>query len=325
MNSPSCAVVFSCPQLRAQRQVHESVEVTEIESSSISTKSVRVAAIAIGAIGVLIAAISVVSTATQTSAAHREFDASMTSMVHEVEADDNAHAALTSAESSDFETSAASTTTALTKCLGAGATAATTTELAQLAGFADVPGAPRVILPAIKTADSTEGYEHATAILQKALAAGRFDTKETEADTDADLIVQDEVARDLYAIATSVGGEAKTVTAKYVYAKKSTTNTYKGSVAAVADQVTALEPVLAPGKGGDLVSDTESTDLLSALGSFASECRAVAASSAAHKPALNEMFRPRLPTMILSTFVCTPGVMVNGIWVQYGYCTPVLK
>lgn len=288
-------------------------------------RAIGVQVLAIVVAAAVIAAAWVVGSVGRTTLAHQAFDASMTSMVHEVEADDNAHAALASAQASDFADSATKVTTALTTCLGSAATTQTTTDLKQLASFDAQPGAARAILPLVEPANTESAYANAASKLKKEVTAYQFRTTVTRADTQADLIAEDEVNRDLYGIATSVGGVAHTVTARYVYATEPVRSSYQQGVTDVASQVSILAPVI-KSRSGVRISDGESSALIAALNTFASDCQSVAASSAAHKPAPApaHVFYPRPFVQPPGHLVCTPGVAVNGIWVQWAYCTFVL-
>lgn len=285
----------------------------------ISKRTVRFSAIAVAVIALLISGTSIFITTNRTNGAHAKFEAAQASMVKEVEADDNAHAALTTAQNSDFASNAVTTTSDLTTCLGSSATSSTTAGLTQLSGFNTATGAARAVLPVVHPSNSEASYNTATVALKAALATGRFETKETKADITAMTIVENEVTSDLYSIATSIGGKAHTVTAKYVYATKPVVASYNDGVSDVTSQVTTLAPVLGPGAKAQ-PSETDRMDLVGSLEHYATECKAVAKSSAANKPVPTHVRVPfRVPALHFIT-ICVPGVMQFGIWVQYGYC-----
>ena len=169
--------------------------------------------------------------------------------------------------------------------------------------------------------NSESAYARASAKLRTEVAADEFRTAETRADKQADLIAADEVNRDLYAVAATIGGTARTVTARYVYATSVVRSKYQQAVADVGIQVSIIAPEI-DSRSGARISDEDSAALVRALNSYSGDCAAVAASSATHKPAPAATIVFHHPRDLFASYhwVCTPPVVVDGIFVQYATC-----
>lgn len=226
---------------------------------------------------------SLISTQVQTDTVRDNFTAAEARVIHQVEADDDAHAALATVEGSGFATSAGTVVSALTSCMGKSATATTTGGLTQLAGFAALPGAPRDVLTFVNVPTTQAEYLADAKRLLAQLTADKANTAETAAVTQSNLIAQDEVNQDLDAIAAGIGGTSVKLVSKDVYATKTVKGTYSKSAAGLATVVAQIAPSLTAKKPVK-ISSANSTTLMTALTTFATACKAEAASSKAHKP-----------------------------------------
>ena len=241
----------------------------------------RVIAILVAAL--VIVASGVLGSVVRTQLARQEFASAMSRMVAQVEADDTAHDALAARQGDGFATSVSTVLPAIASCLGSTATSSTKAGLSQLAGFEMTTGAPRDILPSIPPPTNEAAYLAAAATLRGQLAVDKVQSAETQSDTDAILITEGEVAQDLDAIGTTIPGLSVHVIAKDSYATKSVKEAYENAVADVTTDTTAMAPALAshnPLK----ISSAQSDALSTSLAQFATECKAVAVSSAANKP-----------------------------------------
>ena len=215
--------------------------------------------------------------------ARQSFDGAMPRLIHEVEADDDAHASLTSAQNSSFSDSVSTLTTLLSTCVGADTMTQTTTDLKELAGFQSEPTARRVLLPLIDPPDTVAGYAKATAQIDRLVASGRLRTAETNAVTESNLIATDEVNLDLDAAAESILGQDTAVEAKYAYATTDTQTIYQSDAEHVVEELTTISPSLTSNRLVK-VTPTQSTALIKSLTAFGNACASLRTSSIANTP-----------------------------------------
>jgi hypothetical protein len=130
---------------------------------------------------------------------------------------------------------------------------------------------------------SDAAYVAAAHSLLAQLAEDKASTAETDADTQSNLIAQDEVNQALFAIAESVGGSSTKLVSKDVYATGAAKTGYAEAVTDLGVQVSIIAPSLTAPRTVK-ISPVQSSALIASLTNFARECKAVGASSAAHKP-----------------------------------------
>ena len=241
-------------------------------------RTILIGAIAVIAVAAIVVGASFFVSNQLDDATAARFSAAQESLIDQVEADDDAHAALNTVETSGFATSASKVVAALQSCLGKSAVTTTTGGLAQLAGFEPLRGGARVVLPLVREPSAAAADK-----LAADLATDKAKTAETQADVQANLIAQDEINQDLYGIAASIGGTSTKLVSKDTYATGSVKDAYKKSVADVATAVSQTAPSLTA-KRAIKITSAQSAALIKSLTNFAFECNAEAASSKAHKP-----------------------------------------
>jgi hypothetical protein len=227
---------------------------------------------------------SVTSANRQMGAVFDTYKADEGLVLTQVTTDGATHSALTNAtsESSDFGASVSSLVSVLTPCIGSAATASTSGQLDQLAGFAKLHGGPRDVRPRHVATGNDSGESVDPAQMIAILDVDRAHTAQTQADILANVIARNEVNQDLYSLALDVSSGAPAFVSADHYASRAARNAYTQSVADVASAARKTAPAI---KGGQSITGTESSELLSSLGNFATECEAHAASNAARTPA----------------------------------------
>jgi hypothetical protein len=264
----------------------------------------------------LVVGSTLIGSALRTSNARDEFAAALSEVSHQAELDADAHAALASSETSDFATSANKVVGSLTTCMGPSSTAQTKDALAQLAGFETETGGAPVVLRPMTMPTSDGAYVAAAHKLLAQLAADKVSTAETDADTQSNLIAQDEVNQALFAIAESVGGSSTKLVSKDVYATGAAKAGYAEAVTDLGVQVSIIAPSLTAPRTVK-ISPVQSSALIASLTNFARECKAVGASSAAHKPKPVVHHAGGGRFSLTATFWPSPNIPVNAFEVAF--------